>query len=116
VLVLREQRDRMARHLPHVGMIFRAKTEREPGRSCGLGGEARGENSTTSARLPSSRRKKLSSRLSRSMLLAGTTFAAASAIASGSPVRVAQAQAQPLAPTSGRKQRTRLPYADEVIE
>ena len=38
----------------------------------------------------------------RNILLAGTTLAAASAVASGNPIRVAQAQQQP-APPSVRK-------------
>jgi hypothetical protein len=38
----------------------------------------------------------------RKMLLGGTTFAAASAIASGSSVQIAQAQQQPAAPSGGK--------------
>ena len=38
----------------------------------------------------------------RNILLGGTTLAATSAIATGSAVRVAQAQVQPAAPASGK--------------
>ncbi len=50
----------------------------------------------------------------RKMLLGGTTLAAASAIASGSPVQVAQAQQQPAAPVSGRKQNILVIFGDDI--
>ena len=49
----------------------------------------------------------------RNMLLGGTTLAAASAIASGSRVHVAQAQQQPTAP-SGRKPNILMIMADDI--
>ena len=50
----------------------------------------------------------------RKMLLGGTTLAAASAIASGSPVQVAQAQQQPAAPVSGRKPNILVIFGDDI--
>src|SRR5437868_10222631 len=49
----------------------------------------------------------------RNILLASTTFAAASAIASGGPVGVAQAQQQP-APPSGRKPNILVIFGDDI--
>jgi hypothetical protein len=49
----------------------------------------------------------------RSMLLAGTTLAAVSAIASGARVQVAQAQQQPASP-SGRKPNILVIFGDDI--
>src|SRR5438874_5220134 len=49
----------------------------------------------------------------RNILLASTTFAAASAIASGGPVGVAQAQPQP-APPTGRKPNILVIFGDDI--
>jgi hypothetical protein len=49
----------------------------------------------------------------RKMLLAGTTLAAASAMVGGSRVQVAQAQAQPAAP-SGKKPNILVIFGDDI--
>ena len=49
----------------------------------------------------------------RSILLGGTTLAAASALASGAPVRVAQAQPAPTPPT-GRKPNILVIFGDDI--
>ncbi|HEX4227271.1 MAG TPA: sulfatase-like hydrolase/transferase, partial [Bryobacteraceae bacterium] len=49
----------------------------------------------------------------RNMLLGGTTLAAASAIAAGEPVQLAQAQAQPAA-ASGRKPNIVVIWGDDI--
>ena len=51
----------------------------------------------------------------RNMLLGGTTLAAASAIATGSAVRIAQAQPQPAAPASGKELNTVLRDGCRII-
>jgi hypothetical protein len=49
----------------------------------------------------------------RAILLGSTTFAAASAIATGNPVQVAQAQQQPAAP-SGKKPNILVIFGDDI--
>jgi arylsulfatase len=49
----------------------------------------------------------------RNILLGGTTLAAASAVASGNPIQVAQAQQQPAAP-SGKRQNILVIFGDDI--
>jgi hypothetical protein len=51
----------------------------------------------------------------RNVLLGGTTFAAASAIATGNPAQVAQAQQQPAAPSGKKPNARRISRAAKSI-
>ncbi len=50
----------------------------------------------------------------RNILLGGTTLAAASAIVANNPIQVAQAQAQPAAPASGKKPNILVMMGDDI--
>jgi hypothetical protein len=50
----------------------------------------------------------------RNILLGGTTLAAASALAVGDPIRVAQAQQQAVTPAGGKKPNILVIFGDDI--
>src|SRR5262249_54360347 len=50
----------------------------------------------------------------RNILLAGTTLAAVSALATGSPIQTAQAQQRPAAPAAGQKPNILVIFGDDI--